>query len=68
MYIFDGEGGFDKTISQIETEANKKLSEYETAISADLARKIENSDTGIGFKPSVRNISAVVMASAEGFY
>ena len=67
LYIFDGEGGFDKTISQIETEANKKLSEYETAISADLAKKIENSDTGIGFKPSVRNISAVVMASAEGF-
>jgi hypothetical protein len=40
LYIFDGVDRFDRTISQIETEANKKLSEYETAISADLARKI----------------------------
>ena len=51
----------------METISNQKLSEYETQITAELAKKIEDSSTGIGFKPTVRNISAVIMASAEGF-
>ena len=58
---------FRNLLSKMETIANQKLSEYETAITADLAKKIENSSTGIGFKPTVRNICAVIMASAEGF-
>jgi len=66
-FIFDGEGKFDKEIASLENQANKKLSEYETDISAKLLRKIEDKDAGIGFKPTVRNIIAVVMASAEGF-
>ena len=63
-YTFDE---FKKLISNMETEANKKLLEFETAITDDLARKIESSATGLGFKPTVRNICAVIMASAEGF-
>ena len=63
-YVFDV---FTTLTSKMETEANRKLSEFETAITADLARKIENSSTGLGFKPTVRNICAVLMASAEGF-
>jgi len=66
-FIFDGDGKFDKEIASLENQANKKLSEYETDISAKLLRKIEDKDAGIGFKPTVRNIIAVVMASAEGF-
>ena len=62
-FIFDD---FQNLLSNMETEANKKLSEYETAITTDLARKIEDSSTGLGFKPTVRNICAVIMASAEG--
>jgi hypothetical protein len=67
FYIFEKEQNFDDTISKMQTEVNKKLSEYETLLSADLAKKIEDSSTGIGFKPTVRNIVAVIMASAEGF-
>ena len=63
-FIFDD---FRNLLSNMETETNKKLSEYETAITTDLARKIEDSSTGLGFKPTVRNICAVIMASAEGF-
>jgi hypothetical protein len=66
-FIFEGNGRFDKEINQLETQANKKLSEYETSISAQLLRKIEDTATGIGFKPTVRNMTAVVMASAEAF-
>jgi hypothetical protein len=58
---------FQTLLSNIETEANKKLSDYETALSADLARKLEDSTAGLGFRPTVRNMCAVIMASAEGF-
>jgi hypothetical protein len=51
----------------METQANAKLSEAETLLSADLARKIEDKATGLGFKPTVRNVIAVIMASAEAF-
>ena len=66
-YIFEGDGRFDATISSLETQANKKLSEYEAIITAELLRKIEDKDKGIGFSPTVRNIVAVIMASAEAF-
>ena len=67
FFIFEGPNRFDKQISLIEADANKKLSEYETSISAELLRKIEDTSVGLGFKPTVRNMIAVVMASAEAF-
>jgi len=35
-FIFEGDGKFDSTISSLETQANKKLSDYESKISAEL--------------------------------
>lgn len=67
FFIFEGTNKFDNQIAQIETQANKKLSEYESTISAELLRKIEDTNTGIGFKPTVRNMIAVIMASTEAF-
>jgi len=67
FFIFEGEGRFDKQITSLEAQANKKLSFYESEISAKLLRKIEDRATGIGFRPTVRNITAVIMASAEAF-
>ena len=58
---------FQDALRKIETETNKNLLEFETEITADLSRKIETSKIGLGFKPTVRNIIAVIMASAEGF-
>jgi len=58
---------FQNLLSNMETDANQKLSAYETALSADLAKKLENSASGLGFIPTVRNMCAVIMASAEGF-
>lgn len=67
FFIFEGVNRFDGQIAILETESNKKLSEYESLISAELLRKIEDTDMGLGFKPTVRNMIAVVMASAEAF-
>jgi len=65
--IFEGDKLFDKNIANMETQATAKLAEIEGIISADLARKIEDKATGLGFKPTVRNIIAVIMASTEAF-
>jgi len=67
LFIFEGANRFIDTINQMNTEANQKLSAQETKLSAELAAKIESQATGIGFKPSVRNMCAVIMANAEGF-
>ena len=67
FFIFQGKNRFDGQIALIETQANKKLSDYESSISAELLKKIEDTDTGIGFKPTVRNLIAVIMASTEAF-
>jgi hypothetical protein len=67
FYVFEGDGRFNKEITSMEAQANKKLSEYETAISADLADRLQSSSLGLGFKPTVRNIIGVIMASAEAF-
>ena len=58
---------FENLISQIEVDVSQKLTEYETKLTADFSKKIEDTKLGIGFSPTVRNICAVVMASAEAF-
>ena len=58
---------FENLIYQMEAETNRQLTEYETRLTADFQRKIEDPTLGIGFKPTVRNVSAVIMASAEAF-
>ena len=67
FFTFESEDGFDKQIGLLETQANKKLSDYESEISEKLLRKIEDTDVGLGFKPTVRNMIAPIMASAEAF-
>lgn len=67
FYIFNGDGRFDKEISIMDAEASKKLQDYETQISADLANRLQSTEIGLGFTPTVRNIIGIIMASAEGF-
>jgi hypothetical protein len=67
FFIFEGDGRFDKTIASMDSQATKKLQEYESEISAKLLKKLEDRTKGLGFRPTVRNMMAVVLASAEGF-
>lgn len=58
---------FINSIRNMEALANKALSNYESEITATLAKKLEDDRVGLGFRPTVRNISAIIMASTEGF-
>jgi hypothetical protein len=65
--VFEGSGKFVDTIRNMETLANEKLLDYEDLLTNQLLEKIEDTETGIGFTPTVRNIVAVLMASSEAF-
>lgn len=67
IFIFDGEGRFNNLIRNMEAETTRKLGEAESQITAELAKKLEDKNTGIGFKPTIRNVVAIIMANAEGF-
>lgn len=67
FFIFEGNGRFDKSIASMDSQATKKLQEYEADISAKLLKKLEDRTKGLGFRPTVRNMMAVVLASAEAF-
>lgn len=58
---------FIQYINEMEYRNNNDLANYEAAMSADLAAKIEDSKIGLGFKPTIRNFIAVIMANTEGF-
>ncbi len=58
---------FIKKVKFMDNQAGVKLGEYETLITEDLSKKFEDDRLGIGFSPTVRNITAIIMASTEGF-
>lgn len=62
------------TISKFIDERNKmeskfisELNKIEKILSQKLALKIEKKENGIGFKPTVKNVVAVILATTEGF-
>ena len=67
FYIFDGTDRFISIIKTMRAEAQRILNLIEGKITEELRKKIEDSKLGLGFSPTVRNILAVIMASAEAF-
>ncbi len=59
---------FLNTLSDLESRFGKLQEKIERELSEALLEKIENSETGLGFKPTIRNVMAVIMASVDGFY
>ena len=51
----------------MESKFINELNALEKALSQELALKIEKKETGIGFKPTIKNVVAVIMATTEGF-
>jgi len=58
---------FIKEINNIESTFIREYNNIERTLSLELAKKIENKETGIGFSPTIKNIIAVIMASTEAF-
>jgi len=59
---------FLEKISDLEERFGVLEEKIENQLSDALMEKIESSENGLGFKPTIRNILAVIMASADAFY
>jgi hypothetical protein len=66
-FVFEGNDYFSGIISLINNEINQAKEKVLLALSAFLEKKIEGPN-GIGFRPSIKNIMAMIFASLEAFY
>ena len=67
FFVFDGPNSFDFLISKMFNETTKLRQEVELVLQRRLNEKLEGPN-GLGFKPTIRNLFAVIFASVEGFY
>lgn len=65
-YFFEGESSFIEKIDSTQNILNSKLTEIETVLSEILSSRLEDSKY-LGFKPLLKNVIAVILASTEGF-
>jgi hypothetical protein len=66
FYRFDGDGFFIEEINKLKKTLNSKSN----TIQENLTKKINDlltSNDGIGFEPTIRNVLAVILASADAF-
>ena len=66
FYIFDGPFKFIDKLNKCDKSFQTKKEEIEKETTEKLAKALE-SDNGLGFKPTVKNMVAVFMASSEAF-
>jgi hypothetical protein len=66
-FIFNGQNNFEGIINQIEGQITKQKEKVVLALTVFLQKKIEGPN-GLGFKPSMRNIMAMIFASIEGMF
>ena len=67
FFSFIGPQRFDNIIRAMEGDLDNIVNQEENRITEELSTKIVSTDTGIGFRPTVRNVTAVIMASTEAF-
>jgi len=67
LYVFEGNGRFTGLINKMYETLNSKAQAEEERITAVLAARLESKDQGVGFRPSIKNIITVIMASTEAF-
>jgi len=67
FFMFGPSQGFDYEIKTIKTKVDDQKQKIETALQNSLENSFLDKNIGFGFKPSVRNIISVIMASTEAF-
>lgn len=66
FYRLDGDGYYADLSEKIRQDLKSSENEIENSLSEELDRILESS-SGLGFKPTVKNVIAVILASAEAF-
>ena len=66
-FVFDGPGDFSDILDKTFEDLSGQKEKIVAALNEFLSKKIEGND-GLGFKPTMRNIMAMIFASVEAFY
>jgi hypothetical protein len=66
-FVFEGPGNFSDIIDKTFEDLSGQKEKIVLALNEFLSKKIEGDD-GLGFKPTMRNIMAMIFASVEAFY
>jgi hypothetical protein len=66
-FVFEGKNNFSGIIDTLFGEISQKKEIIVLKLNEFLSKKIEGDD-GLGFKPTLRNIMAMIFASVEAFY
>ena len=67
LFVFEGATRFTGLINQMTQALNSNAQKEEERLTAILAAKFENKASGVGFRPTIRNVITVIMASTEAF-
>ena len=71
FFVFEGvpnDNTFITKTNDLKRKAIEKREELEKEFSNQLIKLLENPNSGIGFKPTIRNIISVLVISVEAFY
>jgi hypothetical protein len=66
-YFFDGNYSFETNIQTMRAILETKTQEIQNKLTEKLSSRLQNNKEGLGFKPLLINIIAVIMASSEAF-
>jgi hypothetical protein len=67
FFYFESEGSFVNQIEIMKNSLAVKLNEIQEKLSQLLSERLSSKDSGLGFKPTIRNVLAVILASSEAF-
>ena len=66
-FFYEGKKSFTEELDNIDNQSKKLRKQIETELSDALFKLLQSSDSGIGFKPTIRNVLAVIFANGEAF-
>lgn len=66
-FVFDGQGQFEDILDRTFEELRQKKEQIVEKMTEFLSKKVEGPN-GLGFKPTIRNVMAIIFASVEAFY
>ena len=67
FFRFEGEQFFLGVIDRIKKELESNTQKIQNRITKEITDLLESSEKGIGFVPTIRNVTAIIVASAEAF-
>jgi hypothetical protein len=67
FFRFDGEGFFVEEINKLKKTLNSKSNSIQEDLTKKINDKLKSVENGIGFEPTIRNVLAVILASADAF-